>query len=123
MPRKRVEVALGLSDAPVVNRAAVILLPTNAYFEWTKTCPGANPAITLAHVREDPTVFLIPGADTPATWVDDNYLDLFEHELEGWSTNEAVWPQNRTRELFHEYFEAHIGTMVLDMVEGPVAKE
>lgn len=121
MPKKKLP--FEVDDAPMVNRAAVILVPTEAYFEWTKTFPDANPATTLAHVRQDPTVVLIPESDTPGVWVDEHFLDLFEHELVGWCRDEASWPRQRTRRLFYDFFDVHIGTMVLDVVQGPVIKD
>jgi len=36
------------------------------------------------------------------------YKKIFEEALEGMCTNESEWPQNRTYQLFTEWFDFHI---------------
>ncbi len=45
---------------PIVNRAAVVLEPTQAYLEWARDCPEAIPDLTLRELGEEGTVYLIP---------------------------------------------------------------
>ena len=38
--------------------------------------------------------------------------------LEGWVTDDASWPKNRTLEMFKEWFEALMGSIVEDLYLG-----
>ena len=40
---------------------------------------------------------------------------LFEAMLEGWVTDEACWPENRTSEMFWEWFEVQMISLVQDL--------
>ena len=40
---------------------------------------------------------------------------LFEAMLEGWVTDEACWPRNRTFEMFQEWFEIQMTSVVEDL--------
>ena len=35
--------------------------------------------------------------------------------LGGWVTDEALWPKNRTFEMFHEWFEVQMSSIVQDL--------
>ena len=35
--------------------------------------------------------------------------------LEGWVTDESLWPADRTRELFDEWFEVQITSVIEDL--------
>ena len=115
-------VPLSLADAPLVNRAALVLIPTVAFLDWTRTCPDPDPGITLADLREDPTVVLIPEGDDPEDWVEEHFLALFENELDGWCTDTATWPRGRDFNLFSGFLDVHLASMVLDLVKGPLRK-
>ena len=38
--------------------------------------------------------------------------------LEGWVTDEACWPKNRTLEMFEEWFEVQMSSIVEDLCLG-----
>ena len=48
---------------------------------------------------------------------------FFEHSLNEWFTDETMWPKNRTRKMFHEWFDIEFHSMVWDMEEEPLAYE
>ena len=41
--------------------------------------------------------------------------DLFKAMLEGWVTDEACWPKNRTFEMCCEWFEVQMSSIVQDL--------
>lgn len=45
---------------------------------------------------------------------------LLESELEGWYTDEALWPKNRTLELFNKWVHVEYHTVVIDVVDAPL---
>ena len=61
---------------------------------------------------------------TISSWVRRNYRELFEAELEGgWYTDLALWPQERTFELFQAWFEVECYSEVVDMAEGDISED
>jgi hypothetical protein len=46
---------------PIVNRAAVVLEPAQAYLEWARECPEALPDITLKEIGEGGDALSHPG--------------------------------------------------------------
>jgi hypothetical protein len=76
--------------------------------------------VTLEHVNEERTAYLIDdtaGEDPPTfeRWLRRNYVALFEMELEGWYTDPALWPQDRSYQLFREWFQPECHTVVIDI--------
>ena len=77
----------------MINRAAVILRYKEPAVVWINEADPCDRdgAITLTAANEERTVYLIgdEAADTGATlerWIQQNYRQLFESELEGWCT-------------------------------------
>ncbi len=75
----------------MINRAAVILRYKEPAVVWINEADPCDRdgAITLTAANEERTVYLIDdeAADTGATlerWIQQNYRQLFESELEGW---------------------------------------
>ena len=72
-------------------------------------------------MNDDRTVYLISDEDGDSTdaverWIKRNYKVLFEVELEGWYTDEALWPKKRTLKLFRDWFDVECHTVLLDTV-------
>ena len=49
-----------------------------------------------------------------------NYEALFENELEGWYTDESLWPKKRDLKLFREWFNVECHTVIEDTVGLPI---
>jgi hypothetical protein len=67
------------------------------------------------------SVYLLPAfADyVEAEEVLRHYADLiFEAELEGWITDPATWPKERSYERFQEWFAVEHHSVVEDLVAG-----
>lgn len=108
----------------MVNRAAVLLRYKDPIMKWIK---GADPlddreGITLASVNEDRTVYLVSDgeAENIDRWIRANYGALFKSELEGWYTDESLWPKKRDLKTFKEWFEVECHSVVLDTVGGQI---
>lgn len=111
----------------MVNRGAILLRYKAPAVEWINAAdprPGSTP-ITLGEVSDERTVYLISdtAGDTPETferWLKRNFGWLFESELEGWYTDPALWPKDRTFKLFKQWFEVELHTVVFDTVDGAI---
>ena len=111
-------------DLALVNRAAVVLEPAAAYLEWAKGCPDGLPDLTLADLREEGTVYLIPETDAePEAWLRRHYAPLFANELLAWCTDEAFWPRDRSYKAFKKFFRVRFCSIVLDLGRGPIERE
>ena len=56
-------------------------------------------------------------------WLSENYIALFETELEGWYTDESLWPQDRSRAIFDSWFIVELNTVLVDTVGGEICDD
>ena len=71
-------------------------------------------------LREEPHVYLLPDYEDPASQkevLEDYWAGLFEAMLEGWVTVESMWPRKLSIQMFEEWFEVQMTSMVLDLDE------
>ena len=109
---------------PIVNRAAVVLEPAQAYLEWARECPDASPDLTLEELDEEGTVYLIPETDAaPENWLSRNFIAMFENELNAWYTDRDFWPKNCSFKSFKKFFKVRFCSIVLDLGKGSLEKD
>ncbi len=69
-------------------------------------------------LQNEPHVFLIPGYEDSTSRkavLKRSWPFLFEAMLEGWVTDEEYWPENRTLDMFLEWFEIQMVAAVQDL--------
>jgi hypothetical protein len=105
----------------LINRSALLLRYKEPAVRWINDADPSpsEHAATLDDVNEERTVYLIDdtAGDDPQSlerWLKRNYANLFEMELEGWYTDPALWPQERTYRLFREWFDPECHTVIID---------
>jgi hypothetical protein len=106
------------SNLPTINRHAVIVWRSKVFIEWARVTPDEAPEEQLAHMREEPTVYLIPESesmDGPNRFLKRHYDRIFQNELQGWCTDPPTWPQNRTYAEFRKWFKVEVASMVMDL--------
>ena len=108
----------------MINRAAVILKYKAPFIQWVNDADPYkdNPGITLESENKDCTVYLIleDDAENLEEWISLNFEQLFESEIEDWYTDESLWPKNRTRKLFDEWFDVECHSVLIDTVDGKI---
>ena len=53
--------------------------------------------------------------------VDEWYWEeMFAFELESWMRDPSVWPENRTADMFHEWFDVELITELIDLAKGRI---
>ena len=111
----------------MINRAAVILKYKTPAVKWVNDVDpiNDNPGIIMESINKDRTVYLIRDEDADTLdflnqWVMKNFKALFENELEGWYTDERLWPKKRNLKLFYEWFEVDCHTVIEDTVDLPI---
>lgn len=108
----------------MVNRAALILKYKEPFIRWINTSDPyvKDPNISMEEANQDKTVYLIDEeeAENLEEWISLNHQALFEAELEGWYTDESLWPKNRDLEMFYQWFEVECHTVLIDTATGPI---
>ena len=108
----------------MVNRAAVILRYKDPFIHWVNEADPYvdDPGITLERANQERTVYLINDADAEnlEEWISLNFEQLFESELEGWYTDESLWPKNRNRKLFDKWFSVECHSVIVDTVGSEI---
>ena len=107
----------------MLNRTALVIRYKEPALRWINENDPDSPPMTLEEVNEDNTVYLVAddAAESPEhtrRWLKKNFRTVFESELEGWYTDEDMWPANLTLKLFEEWFDAEFHGVVLDTVGG-----
>lgn len=109
-----------------INRTVVLLAPKQPFLDWLNIVEPDEEPLTLEDLREDNEVFLIPQYNDDSDsekWIEARWSFLFEHMLMGWVDEEILWPQDRTLEMFREWFDIEIHTMAWDLSDEPLIVE
>ncbi len=108
----------------MINRAAVIVKAKSPVVEWiNKVDPSCE--MDLEGVNDEATVLLISHDDSEdfEVWIGDNFLTIMEDELEGWYTSRDLWPEELTLDLFNEWYDLSLHTVVEDMGDTEIVDE
>ncbi len=103
---------------PLIDRTALVLVPKQPYLTWVKTLPGADLSLTLEQLRAAPVVFLLPVAERPEEiygWLQGGCELLFIHMLAAFTQDEIRLPQDRSFQVFSEWFDFSLAPMVNDL--------
>jgi hypothetical protein len=109
-----------------INRTVVMLGPKQPFLDWLNNVDPDDEALSVEDLRDDNEVFLTPQFNDNSDsekWVEKRWSFLFEHMLMGWIDDEAMWPQDRTLEMFREWFDIEIHTMAWDLSDEPLIIE
>lgn len=106
----------------MLNRSAVVVRPKQPFVDWLRSVEELDlPLITLDEL--DKTLYLVPDYEDPADA--EKFLkkvcdEIFCRELEGWYTDESVWPKDRSLKVFKQWFEVEHFDVVEDVGKGPI---
>jgi hypothetical protein len=102
----------------IVNRNAIILKPKKPFIDWVNKV-DQDEEIFMFETK----IYLVDEEEDPEVWLEDNFYDLFEKELEGGTIDEDLWPQNISFKLFKKWFKVDFSIMVYDMENGEISKK
>lgn len=105
----------------LVDRTAVVLKPTETFLNWLKQSGDDLPDLTLAQLRSNCSVFLVPQFDEPeaaVAYFDERHHEIFAAELSGWESDRARWPESLDLETFWRFFDLEVHDTVLDLEEA-----
>lgn len=97
------------------------MIPKQAYIDWSRSVFGDGVAFDPS---EDDALPVFLGPDVEYTeeitaFVEKHFGFFFEHWLDGWCTDESLWPKRRTRRMFHQWFDVRVHSWVENIVDAP----
>jgi hypothetical protein len=107
----------------MLNRAAVIIHYKQPFVDWINAAdPDSSNKVSLDEANEETSVYLIEVEDQEELddWLELNYDILFEEELNGWYSDPALWPQDRSLLLFKEWCSLELHSVVFDTGGSPL---
>ena len=107
-----------------VNRAAAVLVPKKPFFEWLSSLPDPI-ELSPAAYEEYSTVFLVPEFEDEIekrVVLERSFATLFTEALVGWWTDVDDWPDTLNFQIFTDWFDVKMYSMVLDTVEDSISR-
>jgi len=108
----------------MLNRAALICRYRQPFLDWINAVDPSptSHTLTLADVNQEHAVYLVEVEDEAelASWLALNHRVLFERELEGWYTDPALWPRDRSLKTLERWCSFELHTVVVDTGESPL---
>ena len=108
----------------ITNRSAIIVNPKHSFIEWANLCNESSNE-DLNQRLEENHVYLIDwtyGEDIDRV-LSPYYVNIFEYELSSWNSIKKEWPQNRSYELFREWFECRVCNDLFDLEMAAIESE
>lgn len=111
-----------------LNRAAVIVTPTQAFLDMVAKLMGEEPEkAATPFAYDESTVYLIDESalDAPEARkrLASCFRDIFYEEINAWFTDDSKWPRNLTWKEFESYFHISFQSMVLDTLDEEIEYE
>jgi len=109
-----------------VNRDAIIVTPHKKFRDWASFVIPKPPNINYfpdPYTDRWTSIYLIPDAmkdEEVNEYVKANFQEIFEGELSLWCSEEERWPQQRTWELFCEWFDVRHQRAIKDTVNKAI---
>jgi hypothetical protein len=81
--------------------------------------------LSLAEVNQEHTVYLVEVEDENELkrWLARHHEELFEHTLNGWCTDPALWRRDRSLKMLKEWCSFELHTVVVDTATSPRADD
>lgn len=105
-----------------VKRTALVIKPKKPFFDWVFNLDNETKE---EDIYEENDVYLLPNFDFAKEmekWLEKNYDDIFRDQMNNWWTGEDLWVPNRTFQMFKEWFDYELHTMIWDTLEEPIRK-
>ncbi len=109
-----------------VNRSVFIVVPREPFWQWLSNLPHSDLGdLTLAELQQDANSYLVPACQNiDEVWdeIEARTETIFAAELADWCDDESYWP-DLTAELFNEWFNVQISSIVTDLADEPIERE
>ncbi len=106
----------------ILNRGFITITPKKAFFDWSNTID-----LEVQFSIEDeiePTLYLITEDFFDIEpLIEQHFKKIFKNELTAITENEEEWPLERNIDVFLEWFDINIGSMVFDLEKSNIVGE
>ncbi len=106
-----------------VNRWGILVRANQLYVDWANSFEDGGPILSLHDQRSSPTLYLIPeleGADLNELIDESHWEEIFAFELNSWMRDPSTWPENRTADMFHDWFDVELISELIDLGQGRI---
>lgn len=93
-------------------------MPAQPFLDWLHRVDPTSADLTLADLRREPTIYLLPEYDCEDEALDclqEVVSEIFEEQLAGWYRVPSAWPRERDLRTFLRWFEYRRHSMVFDL--------
>ena len=101
-----------------VNRSVVIVRYKPPFIKWANSRMADGIERSREYFEDNRTAVLIPkqdGEKEARVYVEKIWNKLFEEILADWNNLEILWPQNRSKKMFHQWFSIEFQQTVIDV--------
>ena len=109
----------------MINRSIAIVTPKKPMLEWSRRVAEDPGAISADGISE-PGLYLLPDYNSEndkQSIIELFYDQIFTNELSWQNADESLWPGQRNRSLFDDWFEISLSNTILDLVDQPLDAE
>jgi hypothetical protein len=108
----------------ITNRSAIIVSPKHPFVEWANLYNESSNE-DLNQRLEENHIYLIDWAydEKIDQVISQCYFKIFEYVLSSWNSIKKEWPQNRSYELFREWFELRVSNDLFDLETEAIESE
>ena len=106
----------------VLNRGFITITPKKPFFDWSNTIDSE----IQFSIEDDiePTVYLITEDFFDIEpLIEQHFKKIFKNELTAITEDEELWPTERNIDVFLEWFEINVGSMVFDLEKSNIVGE
>ncbi len=125
-PRRIATYAQPQAAMQSVDRLVAIIKPRQPFLEWLESLPDWDLKMTLEKLRDDCIALLIPefGNNKEAKGhIEAGYQVVFDMQLNSWYTDPTMWPEERSLDVFRQWFDIEIHSIVIDTLSRIIKKE
>lgn len=108
-----------------INRSLVTVRVREPFVKWLESLPDPLD-LTIEEINEDCTAYLLPEyayEDDTEELLEVYYDMIFDDQLTSWWEDPKDWPEERTLEVFDEWFDVEFHSMVIDCVDEPLERQ
>jgi hypothetical protein len=109
----------------MLNRSAVVVRPRQPFLDWVRAVDYDDaPDVTMDDMRA--TIYLVPeyeDSDGAERFLKRAYDEIFCRQLNGWYTEESLWPKDRSWRVFKAWFDIEHIDVIEDLVDAALEDE
>lgn len=100
--------------------------PGDPFVDWVIRADPRKRALEPEIVRSASNAYLLPEFDVIQDswdWIEANCGLIFEMELNGWYTDESLWPADRSWSAFRGWCDLEFVDLAWDLVDAPLSSD